>query len=272
MNVLAHGASAGSVWTYAPNPEVWLIAALMLGGYFWIVRKRRSDDPQPGASRRQKAFFVAGVGTLWLASDWPLHGMAEGFLFTAHMVQHMTFWLVTPPLLILGTPSWLLRRALVNRSAVRIARVLTRPAVAFFASNAMIVLIHWPVLVQLQLRSDMAHAGVHAFILMAAGLMWWPVLGRLPELGRLTPPLAMFYLFLQSILPTVPASFLTFGNTPLYEDYLGVPAWGISAIQDQQISGLLMKIGGGVILWVVIAFIFFRWHAREELQERLTSP
>jgi len=75
----------------------------------------------------------------------------------------------------------------------------------------------------------------------------------------------MLYLFLQTIIPTVPASFLTFGNTPLYRIYETFPRlWGVGALTDQQVAGLIMKIAGGFYLWTVIAVIFFRWYEREE--------
>jgi putative membrane protein len=95
--------------------------------------------------------------------------------------------------------------------------------------------------------------------------MWWPVLSPLPESPPLTPPGQMLYLFLQSLAPTIPASFLTFGHTVLYAPYATFPRiWGISAMADQLIAGLIMKLVGGAILWVFIAAIFFKWHAREE--------
>jgi putative membrane protein len=75
----------------------------------------------------------------------------------------------------------------------------------------------------------------------------------------------MLYLFLQSILPTVPASFLTFGSKPLYSFYETVPRlYGWSALSDQQVAGLIMKLVGGFYLYSVIAVIFFRWYADEE--------
>jgi putative membrane protein len=74
----------------------------------------------------------------------------------------------------------------------------------------------------------------------------------------------MLYLFLQSLAPTIPASFLTFGSHPLYPVYAGFPRiWGMDALTDQLIAGLIMKIAGGLILWTVIAVIFFRWGERE---------
>lgn len=262
----AHGATPGSPWAFVANPGVWTLVAMLLVGYFWALRALGPRyAPQYGlTTRRQKTLFVLGVISLWAASDWPLHQLSEGFLFSAHMVQHMIFWLVTPPLLLLGTPAWMLRLLLRPRPLWAAARFATKPLVAFVASNAMIVLIHWPALVAFQLTSEPAHLLVHLLILGAATLMWWPIIGPLPELGRLRPPAAMLYLFLQSLLPTGPASFLTFGTTQLYAGYDGVPDWGISAITDQQVSGLIMKIGGGLVLWAVIAVTFFKWGARED--------
>ncbi|MGH2757764.1 MAG: cytochrome c oxidase assembly protein, partial [Actinomycetota bacterium] len=87
----------------------------------------------------------------------------------------------------------------------------------------------------------------------------------LPELRRLQPPGKMVYLFLQSILPTVPASFLTFASSPIYSAYAEAPRlWGISAVTDQMVAGLIMKIVGGLLLWLAIAIVFFKWHAAEQ--------
>jgi putative membrane protein len=95
--------------------------------------------------------------------------------------------------------------------------------------------------------------------------MWLPIVSPLPEVPQARPPTKMLYLFLQTIVPTVPASFLTFGSTPLYHFYEHVPRlWGLSALNDMQIAGLTMKIVGGFYLWTVIAVIFFRWYYAEE--------
>jgi putative membrane protein len=113
------------------------------------------------------------------------------------------------------------------------------------------------------------HFVAHAVLLTSAVLMWMPVASPLPEVPRATPPMQMLYLFLQTVVPTVPASFLTFGSHPLYQIYETFPRlWGVSALDDQQTAGLIMKIAAGLYLWVVIAAIFFRWYAREERAEQ----
>ena len=100
-------------------------------------------------------------------------------------------------------------------------------------------------------------------IVDSALVMWWPVMSPLPEMPALPPPGQMLYLFLQSLAPTIPASFLTFGRPPAVPGLRDVPAdLGIAASTDQLVAGLIMKLVGGPILWGVIAVIFFRWFAR----------
>jgi putative membrane protein len=72
---------------------------------------------------------------------------------------------------------------------------------------------------------------------------------------------------LQSLAPTIPASFLTFGSKPLYPIYMTFPRiWGVSAINDQQIAGLIMKLVGGLILWIMVGVVFFHWYERERTE------
>jgi putative membrane protein len=59
------------------------------------------------------------------------------------------------------------------------------------------------------------------------------------------------------------------GEDPLYKHYVGLPhLWGMTALEDQQVAGLIMKIGAGLFIWALIAVIFFRWAADEERRQR----
>jgi putative membrane protein len=172
-------------------------------------------------------------------------------------------------LLLLGLPPWLLRALFRPPALMAALRGLTRPVVALLAFNAVIAVTHWPALVDASLRSELAHFAIHLVLFTTATLMWWPVVAPLPELATLSQPAKMFYLFLQSVVPTVPASFLTFADGPLYPFYASVPrVWEwLDVVTDQRVAGLLMKLGGGLLLWGVITFMFFRWSAREEAEE-----
>ena len=102
-------------------------------------------------------------------------------------------------------------------------RQLTRPLIALVIFNGVIVLTHWPMLVNAMLEHHSLHLVGHVVLFGSATLMWWPVVSPLPEMPTLSYPGRMLYLFLQSIVPTVPASFLTFGSTPLYSFYEQAP-------------------------------------------------
>ena len=102
----------------------------------------------------------------------------------------------------------------------------------------------------------------------SALLMWFPVLGPLREL-QMSEPGKMLYLFLMSIVPTVPAAWLTFAEDPVYSGYdHDQRLWGIGVISDQQAAGAIMKILGGTYLWLLIAIRFFRYSAQQRELDR----
>ncbi len=259
-------------WAWHPHLDVWLLVGILVGGYVYALRRlgpRQVAAGQPVATRAQISTFSLGVLTIWLAADWPVHDLAERYLYSIHMTQHMLITLVAPPLLLMGTPGWLARVLLSPPTLYRVVSRLARPVPALVIFNGLLVVTHWPAFVDWTLGAELYHFGAHAAIFLSALLMWSPVLAPLPELRRLTPPAQMLYLFLQSIVPTVPASFMVFTDKPIYRFYETVPRlWGLSAVEDQRIGGLLMKIAGGFLLWGVIAVIFFRWHAQEERSDR----
>ncbi len=253
---------------WEPHPDVWLLIGLLGAGYATALSRlgpARVMAGAPAATRFQVACFTAGLVALLVASDWPVHDLGEGYLYSIHMVQHLTYTLVAAPLLLMGTPAWLARAVLSPPGVLRLVRRLARFFPATVVYNAMIVVIHIPAVVDLALHSGPFHFGVHALIVLSALVVWLPLLSPLPEVPRFAPPLAMLYLFMQSMIPTVPASFLTFGDRPLYRFYEQVPRlWGVSALDDMRIAGLIMKIAGGMVLWTVIAIVFFRWYSQEE--------
>ena len=248
------------------HPDVWLLLGGIWLSYLVAVRRHVPSAPVERRERRRRTvLFSMGMATLWIGADWPIHDLSERYLYSMHMVQHMLFTLVAAPFLIAGIPAWLWRDLLRSRTIFALWRFLTRPVVALIVFNGVLLLSHWPELVDAAVGSEWIHFSLHLLLFGSAMVVWWPVMSPLPELPALTPPGQMLYLFLQSLVPTIPASFLTFGHTLLYPVYGTFPRiWGISALTDQLIAGLLMKIVGGLILWGFIAVIFFRWHAREE--------
>ena len=264
--MLAH--AGPSPWEWHPHPDVWLLVAALLGAYVVALLRlgpSRTGPGEPVATRRQGALFVLGVAALWLHADWPVHDIGEHYLFSVHMAQHIGFTLIAVPLLLLGLPRWLVEwLAGPPRMRAVLARV-ARPLPAAVVYNAVVVLTHWPLVVNASLRHHGVHFGVHVVIFASAVLMWFPVLNRVPGLPTMSYPGRMLYLFLQSVLPTVPASFLTFGRGVMYRFYAEVARpFPLSALDDQQLAGALMKVYAGTLLWGVLGAMFFRWYAREQ--------
>ena len=252
-----------------PHVDVWLLVAALAASYIVAVVRvgpRYAAPGRPRVTRLQAVCFALGVVAIWVAADWPIHDIAERYNYSVHMVQHLMLSMVATPLLLLGTPAWMLRALLRPPSHLfRAVRFCSRFLPALIVFNVVLVFTHWPALVDFSLRSELAHFLVHALIFVSALVVWMPVLSPLPEIPRLSPLPRMLFLFAQSIVPTVPASFLTFGSTPLYRFYERVPhLWGLTTIDDQRLAGLIMKIGAGLLLWLIIAVIFFRWAGEED--------
>ena len=169
----------------------------------------------------------------------PLHELGDNYLFSAHMVQHLLMTLVAPPLLLLGTPAWLIRPLLSGARVLRVARFLTLPVVAFVLFNTVFALWHVPALYDLALRELGIHILEHLMFLGAGAIMWWPILSPLPELPRPQYLVQMLYLFVQPTVPSVLGALITFSGSVLYDWYAEAPRlWEISAIRTSRSAAL----------------------------------
>jgi putative membrane protein len=206
---------------------------------------------------------LSGIVLLLLFFETPLDALAEQFI-TAHMVQHLVVTLAVPPLLLLGTPAWLIEPWFRSPTVLALGRFVTRPLVAFALFNIPFSLVHLPVLYELMLRNTAVHLLSLALFLLTALLLWWPVAGPLGALPRLSYPLQMLYLLVQTIPGQLIGAFLTF-SPPLYPFYAEIPRpEGLSLHLDQQIAGLLMWVGGGLLYFIPLTAVFFVWFNREE--------
>ena len=205
--------------------------------------RNHRDEPIHPVTRAQRVMFILGALTLLIALGPPIDDWADHYLLTAHMAQHLLLMLVAMPLLIAGTPAWLVTK-LIKRGSVRpVLYALTRAPVAFLISSLTIVVWHLPFAYDAALESEPVHIMEHNLFLLAAFLAWWPVLSRSPELPGLAPLPSCLYLFAQTIPGGIVGAFITFAEPGLYEVYPRAERiWGISAGTDQQIGGLMMWV------------------------------
>jgi putative membrane protein len=257
---MLHPVAGISLSGFSVHPSTVVGIAGLAGLYVWRARRERRTP-----TVAQRAAFAAGLGSMFLALNGPLHDLSDYYLFSAHMVQHLVLTFAVPPLLIAGTPGWMLRPALSVAGVRAVAQWLTRPAICFTLFNVTIAAWHLPPLYNLAMAYHPVHIAEHLMFMTTAVLMWWPFLSPLPELPRLAYPGQMLYCFLMSIPMSVVAIYIALADHVLYPAYATAPrVWGLLPLEDQMIGGLIMWIPGGLFFYGVMTVIFFKWAARGE--------
>jgi putative membrane protein len=230
------------------------------------LRNRFRGSSQVGLWRQ--VAFAQGVLVLLLALATPLETLADQYLFSAHMLQHLLVTLVAAPLLLAGTPGWLMRD-LLGAGGINVLRHLRHPILAFGVFNLVFALSHVPALYELFLATPPLHALEHLIFLATAILMWMPVLSPLPEVPRYPDLGQVLYLFLQSVPASLVGALLSGAGSAYYATYVTAPrVLGLTPLEDQQVGGLMMWVGSGLYFLLAMGVVFFVWASREEAENR----
>jgi putative membrane protein len=210
------------------------------------------------------ACFLAGLAVVVASLDGPVHDLSDLYLFSAHMVQHLFLAQVFPLLFLLGLPPWLKLRLLRPRPVDAAWRLLTGVPLGFVLYTVVFAVWHSPALYDLMMRAHNFHIVMHLSVMFTATLMWWPIAGEAAVRRPLGPPGQMLYLFLVGTPMMGIAALITFAGTPLYQWYALAPRlWGMTAVEDQRLGGLIMWVPGTLYYWGVLSVVYFRWALRE---------
>ena len=228
----------------------------------------RADDGKSAAAaaprRHHRVCYYTGLATMFLALNGWLHDLSDTYLFSAHMVQHLLLALVVAPLLVMGLTAEMLRPVLALRGIGPVARWVTSPVRTFAIFNVVVAAWHLPPLYNFALAHHPVHIVQHLMFMSASVIMWWPFLSPLPELPRLAYPGQMLYCFLMVIPMSIVAIYIAMADHILYPAYSLAPrVWNLTPMSDQQIGGLIMWIPGGLLFYVVMTFVFFKWAGRD---------
>ena len=245
-------------WEWQAYPGAWLFVAALLVAY--VTLRRRAA----GAGEWWRAaLFGLGLIATWAAIDWPIGALGSGYLLSVHEVQYVLLGLIAPALLLLGVPAQITASLPADRGVGRLLRSLARPLPAVAVYHLALLVTHIPFVSDALMPTQLGSLAIDLTWLLAGLWFWWPVVA--PEgINRVRAPLRIAYLFGSTILPTIPAAFITFARYPLYSLYeLAPPIGNIAAKGDQQLAGLIMKLGADPVIWLAMSVVFFRW-ARDE--------
>ncbi|GAA5534186.1 cytochrome c oxidase assembly protein [Deinococcus aluminii] len=243
---------------------------------------RRAGVGRGVAMWRTVAFF-AGIAVLAVAL-LGLDGQADES-FTWHMVQHLLLITLAAPLLVLGTPLYVLawaaplawRRAFAHlwnrRPALRRAvGWLTHPVVVWVLATAVFWAWHVPAFYEAAVRNPGLHALEHLSFLLTNALFWWALL-QPPGRRALARGAAVVSLFGAALQGSLLGVLLAFARTPLYPDYAQKAlAEGRNPLADQQLAGLVMWVPSGVVYVALAAVFFVQWLRDEERAQRNREP
>ena len=265
---MSESARALSTWNWEPSVVIGI--ALIVGAYLAAAGPYRSRFKSSDPIDRARIFaFLLGALVMLLALVSPIDEIGDRYLFSVHMVQHLLLTLVAPPLMLIGTPGWMLRPLLRDPVVMRAARFFTKPLLCFAIFNIDFLVWHLPVLYDATLQNETLHIFEHLLFIVTAFLNWWAVLSPLPELPRLPAPAQILYLFAEALPPTILGAFIVFAPAPLIQTYAAAPAiFGINAMTDQLFSGMIMWTPGGLIYLIALSIVWFAWLDGEERAER----
>jgi putative membrane protein len=221
-----------------------------------------------GVAWWQVACFAAGILTLLGALASPLDALS-GELSAAHMVQHMLVMNLAMPLLVLGSPALVLLHGVPAAYRKPLGRALNRldppaPVVPWLLYATALWVWHLPPLYEAALRHSVVHDAQHATFAVAAFMFWRATLAP-NTTRRLGPALAVAYLFTTSIHATVLGVFMTLAPYPWYPTYEGrTDPWGLTALEDQQLAGLIMWMPACLAYAVAAAGVVAAWLDRQE--------
>ncbi|QEG37194.1 cytochrome c oxidase assembly protein [Bythopirellula goksoeyrii] len=243
---------------------VWLVVVMLLVGYLILAR---------GRSRTQLAIFLLGLIALTLAFVSPVGVLSDGYLFSAHMVQHLVLLLVVPLCILLSLPKQQMSQWFNRPKFDRFGRLLAIASIGWICGVGAMWFWHVPTLCSTAAQRP-AVGLLRDLSLVLAGLaFWWPIYAPCARY-RLDPLRGIAYLFSACLGCTLLGIYITFAPLsvcPVFAspvDRIGILNSlydaGITPGIDQHIGGLMMWVPPCVLYVGAIISLLSRWYSDVE--------
>lgn len=261
-------------WTWEPTVLLGIAAVVVAYALAWhrgLLSEEDDVSPWLGSPRSRPWYFAAGTFVGFVALLSPIDTGGDRYLFSLHMIQHLLLMMVAPPLCILGIAGIRLPHASPPSAARRLWAFMVRPWAAMVIFSSVLLVWHIPALYDATLTTEAIHVFEHMSFIAVGVVFWWPIVD--PQRGADTrgwvgtfPKIAM--LVASGIPPTVLGLIFTVAPRAVYDFYARAPRlWGLTAVVDQQIAGVVMFGVGNLIYFLAIVAVFWRLFADPAMDE-----
>jgi len=247
------------------EPGVIVGSAALFCAYLWVVRFRLNG---------KTVLFGSGVLLIVLTLSGPLDFLGDDYLFSAHMLEHILFYLAVPPLLLLGLPQEPVQSFLSIGIAAKVEGFLRRPVLAWLLAVGTMWLWHLPSLYNAALEHGWLHILEHLSLLVTGIIFFWPIFTPLQS-HRLSPIIGSVYLFSAMTANMLLGILLTFSPLGYYPAYIrssdstGIfnlirTVWKLDPHSDLNLGGMFMWIIGGLLYFAPLMAVVSRLYRNTE--------
>ena len=248
------------------DPTVYAGLVVLYFGHAWLARGL--DDVE----RTHSFYFGLGLLTIWVALETPIDTIADHYLDSVHMLQHVLIGFVAPPLMLLGLSPGMVAR-LVRVPGLR---AITEPIPAQLLAAAVMIAWHLPPLYDATLYSEPLHVSEHLTFIIAGALLYWPILQATSAHARwqMSPGVKLLYMLIATLPQDGVALAFIFSRVPFYEFYAHAPRLvaSLDPVTDQTVAGAVLMTLGKLTIGVAAIAVFIRWFAGEQEEDRVRVP
>jgi len=278
----------GFGWTSMWSPVVLLLFLALAAAYLYVTgpgRVRFADSaPVPAV---KKVWFIGGLAFLYAAFGSPIDLLGH-LMFTFHMLGMSFAYIIAAPMLLAGTPEWLLR-PIARIPGARGFKFLLNPILTLLMFNVAFSVYHVPAVHDYVMTNFALHTAYYLLLMITALLMWFPVICPVSSIDKLEGFKKMGYIFANSVLLMPACALIIFSNTPMYGTYTDPMLWAtamgycvpqgatalldmftgpqslawMEPLEDQKLGGVLMKLIQETVYGSILIYVFRQWYRKE---------